>query len=61
MHICRAGKALVPICQIVVGFIGAAFDSDALAIDKRAHFACSAIIHILACITFASAVGAGIA
>jgi hypothetical protein len=46
MHICRAGKALVPICQIVVSFIGAAFDSGALALDKRAHFACSAIIRI---------------
>jgi hypothetical protein len=46
MQICGAVKALVPKCEIVVGFIGAAFDSDALALDKKAHFACSAIIRI---------------
>ncbi len=61
MHICGAVKALVPKREIVVGFIGAAFDSDALSLDKKAHFACSAIIHILACITFAFAGGALIA
>ena len=61
MLICRAGKALVPICQSVVSLISAAFDSEALAVDKRAHFACSAVIPILACITFAFAGGALIA
>ena len=60
MQICGAVKAFVPICQIVVSFIGAAFDSEAFSVDERAHFARSAIKAILAWITFAFAGGAGI-
>jgi hypothetical protein len=55
MHICGAVKALVPKCEIVVSFIGAAFDSEAFAFNGKAHFACSAIVRILACSTFVSA------
>ena len=55
MQICGAVKALVLTCQIVVSLIGAAFDSEASAIEKRASYAASTIVPIIAISTLGSA------